>query len=147
MEKLVSIFKSLHFVEIVLMLSVFVGLMVHYWFGYQPDFFILIFSFALAFVYSPFGFYFIRRPSENYSNNLSIILGFIYALGVLTILLGVVNVDSYRYPLIADFFILGGLIIYLLFQLRAAKYPATYINTQFLRVTYLVVCGLIVLIK
>ncbi len=147
MEKIVSVFKSLHFVEIVLMLSVLVGLLVHYVFGFQSSFFILIFSFALAFAYFPFGFYFIKRPSENYSNTVSIILGFIYALGVLTILLGVVNMDSYRYPLIADFFILGALIIYLLLQLRSAKYPDTYINTQFLRVAYLVICSLIVLIK
>jgi hypothetical protein len=147
MEKLVSVFKSLHFVEIVLMLSVFVGLLVHFAYGYQSTFFLLIFSLALAFMYFPFGFYFIKRPSENYSNNISIILGFIYALGVLTVLLGAVNVDSYRYPLIVDFFILGVLIIYLLIQLRRDKYPNTYINTQFLRVIYLVVCSLIVLIK
>lgn len=147
MEKLTSVFKSLHFAEIVLMLSVFVGLMVHFTFGYQPIFFLLLFSFALAFVYFPFGFYFIKKPSENYSNNVSIILGFIYALGVLTVLLGAVNVDSYRYPLVVDFLILGALITYLLIQLRRDKYPNTYINAQFLRIVYLVVCSLIVLIK
>lgn len=147
MEKLVSVFKSLHFVEIVLMLSVFVGLMVHYWFGYQSDFFILIFSMALAFVYFPFGFYFIKAPSENYGNSISIILGFIYALGILTLLLGAVNIDSYRYPLTIDFFILGALVIYLLFQLRSAKYPNTYVNAQLFRVVYLVVCSLVVLLK
>jgi len=147
MEKLTSAFKSMSFIEIVLMLSVFMGLMVHYWFGFQSSFFILIFSFALAFVYFPFGFYFIKRPSENYSNNISIILGFVYALGILAILLGVVNMDSYHYPLIADFSILVALIIYLLFQLRSSKYPDTYINTQFLRVAYLMVCTFIVLVK
>jgi len=145
MEKLTSVFKSLHFVEIVLMLSVFVGLMVHFAFGYQPMFFLLLFSIALALVYFPFGFYFIKRTSENYSNNISIILGFIYALGVLTVLLGAVNVDSYRYPLIADFLVLGALVIYLLIQLKRDKYPGTYINAQFLRVAYLVIISLIVL--
>jgi len=146
MEKLVSVFKSLHFVEIVLMLSVFVGLLVHFAYGYQPMFFLLLFSIGLALVYFPFGFYFIKRPSENYSNNISIILGFIYALGVLTVLLGAVNVDSYRYPLIIDYFILGASVIYLLIQLKRDKYPGTYINAQFLRVTYLVLISLIVLI-
>jgi len=146
MEKLVSAFKSLHFVEMVLMLSVFVGLLVHFAYGYQPMFFLLIFSIALAIVYFPFGFYFIKRPSENYSNSISVILGFIYALGILTVLLGAVNVDSYHYPLIVDFFILGALVIYLLFQLKRDKYPNTYINTQFLRVAYLVVISLIVMI-
>ena len=146
MEKLVSVFKSLHFVEIVLMLSVFVGLLVHFAYGYRPMFFLLLFSIALALVYFPFGFYFIKRPSENYSNNISIILGFIYALGVLTVLLGAVNVDSYRYPLIVDFLILGALVIYLLVQLRREKYPDNYINAQLLRVAYLVVISLIVLI-
>jgi len=146
MEKLVSVFKSLHFVEIVLMLSVFVGLLVHFAYGYQPIFFLLIFSIALALVYFPCGFYFIKRPSENYSNSISIILGFIYALGVLTVLLGAVNVDSYRYPLIVDYFILGVLVIYLIIQLRRDKYPDVYINAQLLRVAYLVLISLIVLI-
>lgn len=145
MEKLTSAFKSMNFTEIVLMLSVFVGLLVHFAFGYQPTFFLLIFSIGLAFVYFPFGFYFIKRPSENYSNNISIILGFIYALGVLTILLDAVNIDSYHYPLIVDFFILGGLVVFLLFNLRADHYPNTYINTQFARVAYLIICSLIVL--
>lgn len=145
MEKLVSVFKSLHFAEIVLMLSVFVGLLVHFAFGYQPIFFLMLFSFGLAFLYFPFGFYFIKRPSENYSNSISIILGFIYALGILTVLLGAVNVDSYRYPLVVDFLILGALVIYLLIQLRRDKYPNTYINTQLLRVAYLVLISLIVL--
>lgn len=56
MEKLVSVFKSLHFAEIVLMLSVFVGLLVHFAYGYQPMFFLLLFSLALAFVYFPSDF-------------------------------------------------------------------------------------------
>lgn len=146
MEKLVSVFKSLHFAEIVLMMSVLVALLVHFVFGYQPIFFLLLFSFALAFVYFPFGFYFIKSPSENYSNSISIILGFIYALGVLTVLLGAVNIDSYRYPMVVDFLILGALVVYLLFQLRRDRYPNTYINTQFLRVVYLVVISLIILI-
>lgn len=146
MEKLASVFKSMHFAEIVLMLSVLVGLMVHFAFGYQPIFFLLLFSFALAFLYFPLGFYFIKRPSEKYSNSISIILGFVYALGILTLLLGVVNVDSYRYPLVVDFLILGALVIYLLIQLRHDKYPGNYINTQLLRVAYLVLISLIVLL-
>lgn len=146
MEKLASVFKSMHFAEIVLMLSVLVGLMVHFAFGYQPIFFLLLFSFALAFLYFPLGFYFIKRPSEKYSNSISIILGFVYALGILTLLLGVVNVDSYRYPLVVDFLILGALVIYLLIQLRHHKYPGNYINTQLLRVAYLVLISLIVLL-
>lgn len=147
MEKLTSAVKSMHFLEIMLMLSTFVAIMIRYFDGYQPTFFLEVFTIGLALVYFPFGFYFIKKPSTSYSNTMSIILGFIYALGVLTILISAVNIDSYRYPLIFDFSIFIALIIYLLFKLRSAAYPGTYINTQFIRIAFIIICSLIVVMK
>jgi hypothetical protein len=147
MEKLVSAVKSMHFVELMLMMSVFVALMLRYVWDYQTVLFLEVFSLALAAVYFPLGFYFIKKPAANYSNTISIILGFIYALGVITILISAVNIDSYRYPLILDFSIFIALIIYLLLKLRSAAYPGTYINTQFIRIAFIMVCSFIVLVR
>jgi hypothetical protein len=147
MAQLSNSVKKLHFVEIMLILSVFVATITRFVYNYQSAFFLEIFSIALALVYFPFGFYFIGKPSKNYSNIPSIILGFIYSLGILSILLNDVNLDSYRYPLIADFFVLAVVVIYMLFKMRSAQYPQTYVNAQFIRVAFIVVTSLIILIK
>lgn len=132
--------------EIVLILSVVVATIVRYVFSYQGTFFLEIFSIMLALIYFPFGFYFIGKPTKNYSNTITIILGFIYALGVMTILISEVNIDSYRYPLIADFFILAAVVGYLIYKLRSAKYPRVYINAQLIRVAFIVFVSLFILI-
>jgi hypothetical protein len=147
MEKLTSAFKTIHFVEIVLMLSTFVALLVRFIFNFQSTFFLEIFAISLTLVYFPFGFYFIKKPSENYTKSTLVVLGFIYALGIITILISAVNIDSYRYPMIVDFSILLALIIYLIFKLRSNDFPVTYTNTQFIRVGFIMVCSIFILIK
>jgi hypothetical protein len=146
MAQVSSSVKKMHFAEIVLILSVVVATIVRYAFGFQSFFFLEIFCILLALVYFPFGFYFIGKPTDNYSNTISIVLGFIYSLGVMTILISEVNIDSYRYPLIADFFILAAVIGYLLYRLRSAEYPRVYINAQLIRVTFIVFVSLFILI-
>jgi hypothetical protein len=146
MAQIASSVKKMHFLEIMLLLSVLVATMVRYVFGYQPTFFLEIFTLGLALVYFPFGFYFIGKPTEVYSNTISIILGFIYALGALSLLISEINIDSYRYPLIADFFVLVAVVIYLLFKMRSEEYPQTYVNAQFIRVAFFIVASLIVLL-
>lgn len=146
MAQISSSVKRMHFIEIVLILSVVVATLVRYVFGYQPTFFLEIFCILLALVYFPFGFYFIGKPADNYGNTVPIILGFIYSLGVLTLLISEVNVDSYRYPLIADFFVLSAVVGYLLYRLRLADFPRVYINAQLIRIAFIVVVSLFILI-
>jgi len=136
----------MHFVEIVLILSVVMATIVRYVFGFQSFLFLEIFCILLALMYFPFGFYFIGKPTDKYSNTISIVLGFIYSLGVMSILISEVNIDSYRYPLIADFFILAAVVGYLLYRLRSAEYPRVYINTQLIRVAFIVFVSLFILI-
>ena len=124
----------------------FVALLVHYIFAYQPTFFMEIFALGLAIVYFPFGFYFIGKPAEDYTYTIPVILGFIYALGVTTLLLSAVNMDSYRYPLITGFFVLAALVVYLIFKLRSAAYPSVFVNAQFIRIGFIILTHLIVLI-
>ena len=147
MEKLTSAFKTINFVELVLMMSTFFALMIRFVFNYEATFFLEIFAIGLTLVYFPFGFYFVQKPAENYTNTTSVILGFIYALGVITILISAINIDSNRYPMIFDFFILLALVIYLILQFRRDDFPRTYINTQLIRIAFMIICTLFILFK
>jgi hypothetical protein len=146
MAQLSSSLKSMHFAERTLMGLTFMTLLVHYVFHYEGTTFMIAFVIATALLYFPFGFYFIGKPSENYNYTITVILGFVYALGIIAILLSALNIDSYRYPLIFDFFILIALITYLILKMRSAEYPRTYINTQFIRMGFIFVCSLFILI-
>jgi hypothetical protein len=147
MANLASSFKSITFAERTLMLLNVVALMVRYFFHFQADFFMEVFAILLTLLYFPFGFYAIGKPGEQYSYTISIILGFVYALGQVSLLISAANVESYRYPLIADFFVLLAVVIYLMFRMRREKYPDVFINTQYLRIGYFVLIGLIILLK
>ncbi len=147
MADLASSFKSITFVERTLMLVNIVALMVRYFFHFQSDFFLEVFAILLALLYFPFGFYSIGKPGEHYNYTIPIILGLVYGLGQVSLLISAANVESYRYPLIADFFVLLAIVIYLMFRMRRENYPAVFINTQFLRISYFVLCGLIIVIK
>jgi hypothetical protein len=147
MEQLSNALNSIKFPEKVLMGLTFVAMLVKYFFHYQATFFMEIFAIGLTLVYFPFGFYFLGKPSENYSYKTSVVLGFIYALGILSLLINVANVGGYRYPLMADFFVLAALVIYLIFKLRADAYPKNYVNAQFIRIGFIIITSLVILLK
>jgi len=146
MEQLVNAINSIKFAERTLMGLTFVALLVRYMFNYQPTFFLQIFSLGLTLLYFPFAFYFIGKPSEKYNYTIPVLLGFIYALGIITLLLSAVNIDSYRYPLITGFLVLAALVIFLIFKLRSAAYPKTFVNAQFIRIGFIILTHFIVLI-
>jgi hypothetical protein len=147
MAQFVNSFESITFGERTLLGLNFVALIVRYWFHYEATFFMEIFAVVLALLYFPFGFYSVGRPGKDYNYTIGIILGLIYALGIISLLISAANVDSYRYPLIADFFILLVAVLYLIFRMRKDRYPEVFINTQFIRVGYIVLCGLVILLK
>jgi hypothetical protein len=146
MAEIQNTLKRIHFAERTLLGLTFVSLLVHYVFHFQGTMFMIVFCMLTALMYFPFGFYFIGKPSENYPNTISIILGFVYALGMIAILLSALNIDSYRYPLIFDFFILLAVVIYFIFKMRSEAYPQTYVNAQFIRSGFIVFCSLFILL-
>lgn len=145
MEKLASAVNSIKFPEKVLMGVTFVALLVRFIFHYQPTSFLEAFTLLLALVYCPFGFYFLGKPSPNYSYRTSVILGIVYAISALTILINAANIDSYQYTTLFGLLLLIALVIYLLVKLRSAQYPEVYVNAQFVRAGFLILCCLIVL--
>jgi hypothetical protein len=147
MAETASAFKSITFAERTLMLVNIVALIVRYFFHYQPDFFIEVFAFLLAAFYFPFGFYAIGKPGEQYNYIIPVILGLVYALGQISLLISAGNIESYRYPLIADFFVLLAAVVYLMFRMKRENYPPVFINTQYIRIGYFVLCGLIILLR
>ncbi|WP_183575168.1 hypothetical protein HDF18_14520 [Mucilaginibacter sp. X5P1] len=147
MAQFVSSFERITFGERILLGLNFVALIVRYWFHYEATLFLEIFAFALTFLYLPFGFYSIGKPGKEYTYTTGIILGLIYALGIISLLISAANIGSYRYPLIADFFILLIAVLYLVFKMQSDKYPEVFINAQFIRVGYIILCGLVILLK
>ena len=147
MAQLTNSFESITFGERTLLGLNLVALMVRFFFHYEPTFFLEIFAVALTLLYFPFGFYSIGRPSEKYTYTTSVILGLIYALGIISLLISAANLDSYRYPLIIDFFILLIAVIYLVFKMKQDKYPDVFINTQFIRIGFIILCGVLILLQ
>lgn len=147
MAQLASSVKSTTFAERALLIINLVALLVRYFFHYEGTFFMEVFAILLALLYFPFGFYAIGKPASQYNYTIPIILGLVYAVGMISLLISAVNVQSYRYPLIADFFVLLALVIYLMVRMRREKYPSVFINTQYLRIGYFVLLGLIILLK
>jgi len=147
MAQLTNSFESIKFVERTLLGLNFVALLVRFVFHYEATLFLEIFAVALALLYFPFGFYSIGKPSEKYSYTISVILGLVYGLGIISLAISAANIDSYRYPLIVDFFVLLAMVIFLIFKMRAEKYPVVYINAQFIRICFIIFCGLFILLK
>jgi len=147
MAQLTNSFESIKFVERTLLGLNFVALLVRFVFHYEATLFLEIFAVALALLYFPFGFYSIGKPSEKYSYTISVILGLVYGLGIISLAISAANIDSYRYPLIVDFFVLLAMVIFLIFKMRAEKYPVVYINAQFIRIGFIIFCGLFILLK
>jgi hypothetical protein len=146
MAQLANSVKSITFIERTLLLLNLVALLVRYVFHYEATFFLEIFAILLALLYFPFGFYSIGKPAEQSKYTISVILGLVYALGIVSLLICAANIDSYRYPLLADFLVLLMIVIYLLFRMRREEYPSVFINTQYIRMAYIVLCGLIIVI-
>jgi hypothetical protein len=147
MADLASSFKSITFGERTLLLINIVALLVRFFFHYQGTFFMEIFAILLALLYFPFGFYSIGKPGEQYNYTIPVILGLVYGIGQISLLISAANIESYRYPLIADFFVLLAVVIYLMFRMKRDKYPDVFINTQYIRIAYFVLCGLVILLK
>lgn len=147
MANLASSVKSITFAERTLLLVNVVALIVRYFFHYEGAFFLELFAVLLALYYFPFGFYSIGKPGDQYSNTIPTILGLIYSLGMVSLLISTLNVESYRYPLIADFVVLLVVLIFLLYRMKRDKYPVVFINAQYLRIGWFVLCGLIIMLK
>jgi hypothetical protein len=147
MAKLASSIKSITFGERALLLINLVALLVRFFFHYEGTFFMEVFAILLALLYFPFGFYSIGKPSGQYNYAIPMILGLVYAVGEISLLISAANIDSYHYPLIADFFVLLATVIYFMFRMHRDKYPSVFINTQYLRICYFILCGLIILLK
>lgn len=147
MAKLASSVESITFGERTLLLVNLVALLVRFFFHYEATFFMEVFAILLALLYFPFGFYSIGKPGKQYNYAIPIILGLVYAVGEISLLISAVNIGSYHYPLIADFFVLLAAIICLMFRMHRDKYPSVFINTQYLRIGYFILCGLLILVK
>lgn len=72
----------------------------------------------------------------------SIIFGFFYAIGVVTILYGVAGIDGFEVPLYLAFFFL--LIVLVFLFVKSKTYDKEYIYSQFIRIASIVIANLII---
>jgi len=133
--------KGIKIVEKGLMIIVLVSIAFKYTFDYNATTNLLVASFLLGLFYLAFGFYFLGRPLIT-----SIPFGFVYSLGIGTLLLGVLKVPNYQYPLFTVFLIFIGIAIFLYSKLRSGAYTVEYIYAQFFRLIFITAMNLAILI-
>jgi hypothetical protein len=133
--------KGIKIVEKGLMIIVLVSVAFKYTFDYNATIDLLIAGFLLALFYFPFGFYFFGKPLIT-----SIPFGFVYSLGIAALLLGVLKVPNYQYPLFTIFLIFIGIVTFLYSKLKSGAYTVEYTYAQFFRLIFITVMNLVVLI-
>jgi hypothetical protein len=147
MAQIANTFISIKILEKIFISLTFIAIVIKYIFNYGSVLDIFVFSGVLAILYFPLGFYYLGKPSISHSYLISIILGLIYSSGIITLLLGALNIEGYKYPLVIDFTALLITISFLLFKLKSDTYSKEYTYAQFLRIGFIVITNLIVLFK
>jgi len=133
--------KGIKIVEKGLMIIVLVSVVFKYTFDYNATIDLLVASFLLGLFYFPLGFYFLGKPLIT-----SIPFGFVYSLGIGALLLGVLKVHNYQYPLFTIFLVFIGIATFLYSKLRSGAYTVEYIYAHFFRLIFISVLNLVVLI-
>jgi len=133
--------KDIKLVEKGFMIILTVSIAFKYTFDYNATIDLLVAGFILGLLYFPLGFYFLGKPLIT-----SIPFGFIYALGIGALLLGILKVHNYQYPLFTIFLIFLGIGVFLYSKLKSGAYTVAYIYAQFFRLIFITVMNLIVLI-
>jgi hypothetical protein len=133
--------KGIKIFEKGFMIIVLVSVIFKYTIDYNATIDLLVAGFLLAILYFPFGGYYMHKPYM-----CSIILGFFYALGMGILLLGVLKVHNYQYPLFTIFLVFIGIAAFLYSKLKSGAYTIEYIYAQFFRLIFITAMNLIVLL-
>jgi hypothetical protein len=133
--------KGIKIFEKALMIIVLVSIGFQYTVNYNSTIDLVVASFLLCFLYCPFGFYFMGKPVIP-----SILFGLIYALGMCVLLLGMLKVHNYQYPLVIVLLMLLGIGIFLYAKLKSGAYTPEYVYANFFRIIFIVLLNLVVLI-
>ena len=106
--------KGIKIFEKGLLVIVLVSVIFKYTVDYNATIDLFVAGFLLAILYFPFGFYYMKKPYMP-----SIIFGIFYSLGMGTLLLGVLKVHNYQYPLFTIFLVFVGIATFLYFKLKS----------------------------
>jgi hypothetical protein len=133
--------KGIKIVEKAFMIIVTVSIAFKYTVDYNATMDLLVAGFLLSLFYFPFGFYFLGKPLIT-----SVPFGIVYSMGIGALLLGVLKVHNYQYPLFTIFLVFLGIGAFLYSKLRSGAYTVEYIYAQFFRLLFITVMNLIVLV-
>jgi len=146
MNQIIIGFRKMKTLEKVFLVLTFLSVVLKHIFDFKETIDIFVFGMVLGILYFPLGFYYLGKPSINYSIIVSIIFGFIYAAGVVSFIMGTFKIDGYEFPLAIVFLFLLAITVFLLFKLKSSSYSKEYIYAQFLRISFVVLTNLIVLL-
>ena len=146
MELLLKIWKGIKLIEKIFLILTFLSVIMVFIFRYGGSINVLVFGFILSILYFPLGFYFLGKPSADRSRIPSIALGFVYSVGLVTLLFGTLSFKGYMLPLCIFSFVLLISLVFLLPELKSKKYDSLYIKSQLFRISYVVLNNLIVLL-
>ena len=133
--------KGIKIFEKGLMIIVLVSVIFKYTVDYNASIDLLVAGFLLAILYFPFGFYYMEKPYVP-----SITFGIFYSMGMGVLLLGVLKVSNYQYPLLTILLVFIGIAVFLYSKLRSGAYTIEYIYAQFFRLIFITAMNLVVLI-
>jgi len=144
MNPILNAFRKIKTLEKVFLCLTLLTVILKFIFRYTVTTEILMSSLILGVLYFPLGFLYIGKPSVNRSYIVSIIYGFCYAIGVVTLIYGAAGIEGFDVPLYVAFFFLSLVVVFLLFKLKS--FDKEYIYTQFIRIGFIILGNLIILI-
>jgi hypothetical protein len=146
MKQIIIAFRKIRTLEKIFLILTFAAVVFKHIFNLKETVDIFVFGVVLAILYFPLGFYYLGKPSNNSNIIFSILSGFIYASGVVSLIMGTLKIEGYEYPLIIILFFLLIISFFLLFKLRAGSYSKEYVYAHFIRIVYIIIVNLIVLL-
>ncbi|MDB5126265.1 hypothetical protein [Mucilaginibacter sp.] len=106
---------------------------------------IVVFGMILGIIYFPLGFYFLRMPTKT-TIIFPMISGFVYAMGVVSMLYKTLNMAGYELPMLVSGILLLGIIIFLFLKYKSPFYPKNYLISHFLRIGVIISINLMALL-
>jgi hypothetical protein len=144
-KKIFTRFPTITTIEKVLLLLILFTVLLKYVFKLNETVDIFGGGLILAIGYFPLGFYYVGKPSVNHGYLFPITTGFFYAIGVVAMMIGALNVYNY-FILILVLLFLMPIAIILFFKLKSGSYPKEFIYSNFLRIAFIIAMNLLVLL-
>jgi glucose uptake protein GlcU len=145
MKEIISALKTINNWEKLFLVLTFLSVLLKHVFHVTGTVDLFVFGMALGIFYFPLGIFFLRMPTKN-AIIFPIISGFIYAIGIVSMLYKTLNLAEYELPMLVSGILLLGIIIFLFLKYKSPFYPKNYLITHFLRIGVIISINLMALL-